>query len=137
MASDLEASELLGKRFDSPDVRSFFARFGVEEELEDDGGILFVDAPAVGVSMNANPETGIVGTIFLYNDRSEEGYAMFRGQIPSGIGFHLDRGEVRGVMSDAPSFTGPDYDTWDLGAYRLNVRYRGAAVRVVSVTVER
>lgn len=137
MASSSEVSDLLNKRFDSSDVKNFFADLGVEEELEDDDGILFVDAPDAGVSMNASSATGIVGTIFLYNEKAEDGYAMFRGQIPNGLSFQLDRSEVRGVMSETPSFTGADYDTWDLDMYRLYVRYRNASIRLVSVTIER
>ncbi|RZO66220.1 MAG: hypothetical protein EVA89_00750 [Sandaracinaceae bacterium] len=130
--------EVLGTPYDGQVVQRFLAeQGGVEADIEDMDGELYVDALAAGLCMIAQPNGHGLDTVIMYAEGEEEGYSAYEGPLPEGLQMGMSRSAINAHMGRAPDFSSPKHDSWDLQHFRLVVHYRGGILKEVAITTDR
>ena len=132
----MTAWDLLGLCINGDAVRDYAAKHGETPTVRDDDGILDVELASLGIALVAPADSGIIRTVFMYNEGVEPGYTRYDGPLPQGINFRMGRSEIQAVMGH-PGFSSPQHDAWDFQEFRLSVQYRGTLPSVISVTTDR
>ena len=125
----MDLSTLIGKGFDSPEVQAFVKLVGVAPEEDED----FYDFPSAGACLRVEPRSRRIGTIFLYADKVS-GYAGYRGALPDGLAFSMDRASIE-TLFGPPLQRTDKTSKWEKGTHGLGIEFDQAGrIRTVVVT---
>ena len=140
----MQLLEILGKPFESPEVRQFVESADASAEVSTQSRTRYLECKRLGVCFSAESPDLRICTIHVYC-RPAEGYSAFTGGLPWGLQAGFDRRAVRSLLgrpsksgelsaSTYSEWTGP-WDRWDFRPYTLHVQYSGVDGQADLVTL--
>lgn len=140
-----EIQLLVGKKLSHVEGKGIFQAVVMPEpELIDDES--YVELLGLGVSM-VLPDGETIAAVQLHSE-NHEGYSQFSGEIPAGISFAMNRGQVRNLLGLPVQSGGggnvvllgprPAWDAYKIDEYRLHVEYAddNNSIRLITISTQ-